>query len=164
VLTRGLDLRLVTMGAGEVRPPAGLEDRIIDVGFLPDEDRDDAYAGALAYVQPSRYEAFSRTIMESWLAGRPVIGIAEGGVVKHHVQTSEGGFVYDDADEFAEALAVLVNHPHLADEMGARGREYVLARYQWDIVLDGIERNLVEWTPAPAELLPAAAGPTGGEL
>ena len=164
VLTRGLDLRLVTMGAGEVRPPAGLEDRIIDVGFLPDEDRDDAYAGALAYVQPSRYEAFSRTIMESWLAGRPVVGIAEGGVVKHHVQTSEGGFVYDDADEFAEALAVLVNHPHLADEMGARGREYVLARYQWDIVLDGIESNIVEWTPAPAELLPAAAGQTGGAL
>jgi glycosyltransferase involved in cell wall biosynthesis len=164
VLTRGLDLRLVTMGAGEVRPPAGLEDRIIDVGFLPDEDRDDAYAGALAYVQPSRYEAFSRTIMESWLAGRPVVGIAEGGVVKHHVQTSEGGFVYDDADEFAEALAVLVNHPHLADEMGARGREYVLARYQWDIVLDGIESNIVEWTPAPAELLPATAGQPGGAL
>ena len=164
VLTRGLDLRLVTMGAGEVRPPAGLEDRIIDVGFLPDEDRDDAYAGALAYVQPSRYEAFSRTIMESWLAGRPVVGIAEGGVVKHHVQTSEGGFVYDDADEFAEALAVLVNHPHLADEMGARGRDYVLARYQWDIVLDGIEANIVEWTPAPAELVPAAAGQAGGAL
>jgi glycosyltransferase involved in cell wall biosynthesis len=109
-------------------------------------------------VQPSRYEAFSRTIMESWLAGRPVVGIAEGGVVRHHVATSEGGFVYDDADEFAEALAVLVRHPHLADEMGRRGREYVLARYQWDIVLDGIERNIVEWTPAPAELAPATPG------
>jgi glycosyltransferase involved in cell wall biosynthesis len=164
VLTRGLDLRLVTMGAGEVRPPAGLEDRIIDVGFLPDEDRDDAYAGALAYVQPSRYEAFSRTIMESWLAGRPVVGIAEGGVVRHHVQTSEGGFVYDDADEFAEALAVLVKHPHLADEMGARGRDYVLQRYQWDIVLDGIERNIVEWTPAPADLVPATVGQSEGDL
>lgn len=163
VLQRGLDLKLVTMGAGSVRPPAGLEDRIVDVGFLPDEDRDNAYAGALAYVQPSRYEAFSRTIMESWLAGRPVVGIAEGGVVKHHVQTSEGGFVYDDAEEFAEELALLVDHPHLAAEMGARGRAYVMARYQWDIVLDGIEQNIVEWTPTSAEVVQVAAGEPGGE-
>ncbi|WP_222194121.1 glycosyltransferase family 4 protein [Modestobacter italicus] len=163
VLQRGLDLRLVTMGAGEVRPPAGLEDRVIDVGFLPDADRNDAYAGALAYVQPSRYEAFSRTIMESWLAGRPVVGIAEGGVVRHHVQTSQGGLVYDDAEEFAEALAVLVNHPHLAEQMGSRGREYVMARYQWDIVLDGIEENIIEWTPAPTGAL-AAPGRTTGRV
>jgi glycosyltransferase involved in cell wall biosynthesis len=164
VLQRGLDLRLVTMGAGDVRPPAGLEDRVIDVGFLSDEERNDAYAGALAYVQPSRYEAFSRTIMESWLAGRPVVGIAEGGVVRHHVQTSEGGLVYDDADEFAEALAVLLGHPHLADEMGARGRQYVLQRYQWDTVLNGIERSIVGWTPAPAELVPATTSRSGGDL
>lgn len=161
VQQRGLDLRLVTMGAGDVLPPRGLEDRIIDVGFLSDEDRNDAYAGALAYVQPSRYEAFSRTIMESWLAGRPVVGISEGGVVRHHVQTSEGGLVYDDADEFAEALALLVAHPDLADTMGKRGREYVLARYQWDTVLDGIERSIVEWTqppstPAAGDAVPAA--------
>jgi glycosyltransferase involved in cell wall biosynthesis len=149
VQQRGLDLRLVTMGAGDVIAPRGLEDRIIDVGFLSDEDRNNAYAGALAYVQPSRYEAFSRTIMESWLAGRPVVGISEGGVVRHHVQTSEGGLVYDDASEFAEALALLVAHPDLADAMGARGREYVLARYQWDTVLDGIERSIVEWTQPP---------------
>jgi glycosyltransferase involved in cell wall biosynthesis len=157
VQQRGLDLRLVTMGAGDVIPPRGLEDRIIDVGFLSDEERNDAYAGALAYVQPSRYEAFSRTIMESWLAGRPVVGISEGGVVRHHVQTSEGGLVYDDASEFAEALALLVAHPDLADGMGKRGREYVLARYQWDTVLDGIERSIVDWTAAPAAAATAAS-------
>ncbi|RFU21760.1 glycosyltransferase family 4 protein [Geodermatophilus marinus] len=149
VLGRGLDLALVTMGAGEVRPPQGLEDRVVDVGFLPDDERDDAYAGALAYVQPSRYEAFSRTIMESWLAGRPVVGIGEGGVVRHHVETSRGGLLYDDAPEFAESLAVLLGHPRIADEMGRRGREYVLSRYQWDTVLDGIERSIVDWTPPP---------------
>lgn len=163
VQQRGLDLRLVTMGAGDVLPPRGLEDRIIDVGFLSDEDRNDAYAGALAYVQPSRYEAFSRTIMESWLAGRPVVGISEGGVVRHHVQTSEGGLVYDDADEFAEALALLVAHPDLADTMGKRGREYVLARYQWDTVLDGIERSIVEWTQPPSTPSASDAVPAANE-
>jgi glycosyltransferase involved in cell wall biosynthesis len=66
------------------------------------------------------------------------------------VQTSEGGLVYDDASEFAEALALLVAHPDLADAMGKRGREYVLARYQWDTVLDGIERAIVEWTQPPS--------------
>ncbi len=65
---RDLPFSLVTMGAGDVRPPADIADRVVDVGFLPDAERDAAFAAADAYLQPSRYEAFSRT---SWRPGWP---------------------------------------------------------------------------------------------
>ena len=40
-----------------------------------------AFAAADCYLQPSRYESFSRTIMEAWLAGTPVIANAGSDVV-----------------------------------------------------------------------------------
>src|SRR4029453_10128446 len=74
---RDLPFSLVARGAGEVGARAAIADRVIDVGFLPDDERDAAFAAADAYLQPSRFEAFSRTIMEAWLAGTLVI--ANGG-------------------------------------------------------------------------------------
>jgi glycosyltransferase involved in cell wall biosynthesis len=149
VVARGLPFHLVTMGAGEVRPPAAIADRVHDLGFLSDDDRNDAYAAAAAYVQPSRYEAFSRTIMESWLAGTPVIGVGQGGVVRYHIERSRAGIVYDDAFEFEEALVFLAQQPDAADRLGRAGRTYVLDNYQWDDVLSRVEQSLVTWTPAP---------------
>ena len=153
VVGRDLPFHLVTMGAGEVRPPAEVADRVHDVGFLPEEDRNDAYAAATAYVQPSRYEAFSRTIMESWLAGSPVVGVGQGGVVRYHIERSRAGIVYDDAYEFEEALAFLAARPEAAARLGRAGRTYVLDNYQWDDVLTRVEASLTKWTPA----VPAAA-------
>jgi glycosyltransferase involved in cell wall biosynthesis len=148
VVARGLPFHLVTMGAGDVNPPAAVADRVHDVGFLSEEDRNDAYAAAAAYVQPSRYEAFSRTIMESWLAEVPVIGVGQGGVVRYHIERSRAGIVYDDRFEFEEALVFLAEHPEAARRLGQAGRRYVLDNYQWHDVLDRVEASLDVWTPA----------------
>ena len=157
VVDKGLPFHLVTMGAGEVRPPAAVADRVHDLGFLSDEDRNDAYAAASAYVQPSRYEAFSRTIMESWLAGVPVIGVGQGGVVRYHVERSRAGIVYDDEYDFEQALVLLAEHPEAGRALGRAGRQYVLDNYQWDDVLTRVEASLTAWTPAPAAALTGGA-------
>jgi glycosyltransferase involved in cell wall biosynthesis len=143
---RSLPFSLVTMGAGEVRPPAAIADRVIDVGFLPDHERDAAFAAADAYLQPSRYEAFSRTIMEAWLAGTLVIANGGSDVVRYHCVRSEAGLLYDDELELGECLAFLAEAPETAAELAARGRPYVLANYQWDTVLDKVEAALTTWT------------------
>jgi glycosyltransferase involved in cell wall biosynthesis len=143
---RDLPFSLVTMGAGEVRPPAAIADRVIDLGFLPDEERDNAFAAADAYLQPSRYEAFSRTIMEAWLAGTLVIANGGSDVVRYHCERSEAGLLYDDELELEECLAFLAEAPETAAQLAARGRPYVLDNYQWDTVLDKIEAALTTWT------------------
>jgi glycosyltransferase involved in cell wall biosynthesis len=143
---RGLPFSLVTIGSGEVRPPEAVADRVIDLGFLPDIERDNAFATADAYVQPSRYEAFSRTIMEAWLAGTPVVGNAASAVVLHHCQASGAGLVYKDAYEFEECLAFVAEEPEAARSLGGSGRDYVLANYQWPAVLDAVEASIRDWT------------------
>jgi len=141
-----LPFALVTMGGGPVNPPADIADRVVDLGFLPDEERDSAFAAADCYLQPSRYEAFSRTIMEAWLAGTPVIANAGSDVVAWHCERSGAGLVYDDDQEFEQCLLFLAAEPAAAAAMAASGRDYVLGNYRWDDVLDRVEKSLEEWT------------------
>ena len=143
---RDLPFSLVTMGAGTVRPPKAIADRVIDVGFLPDDERDAAFAAADAYLQPSRFEAFSRTIMEAWLAGTLVIANGGSEVVRHHCERSGAGLLYDDQYELEACLAFLAEAPELAAELAGRGRAYVLDNYQWATVLDNVEAALCTWT------------------
>jgi glycosyltransferase involved in cell wall biosynthesis len=142
----GLDFSLVTIGGGEVRPPAAIADRVIDLGFLPDSERDAAFAAADAYLQPSQFEAFSRTIMEAWLAGTLVIANGASEVVRYHCERSGAGLLYEDEVELAECLAFLAEAPDSARQLAGRGRAYVLDNYQWDTVLDKVEAALSGWT------------------
>lgn len=145
---RELPFRLVTIGVGEVRPPSSIADRVVDLGFLPEADRDAAFAGAEAFVQTSRYEAFSRTVMEAWLAGTLVIANRGSDVVTWHCERSGAGLLYTDVDELGECLAFVAEAPKAAAELGSRGRDYVLANYQWADVLDRVEARIAEWTVA----------------
>jgi len=143
---RGLPFSLVTMGTGEVKSPAAIADRVIDLGFAPDSERDAAFAAADAYLQPSRFEAFSRTIMEAWLAGTLVIANGGSDVVRYHCERTGAGLLYEDEFEPEECLAFLAQAPDAADAVAAKGRRYVLDNYQWDTVLDNVEAALSAWT------------------
>ena len=136
----GVDL--LTFGAGQVESPPSIADRVIDLGFVSEADKNDAFAAALAYVQPSRMESFSRTVMESWLAGTPVLAIDGGAVVDWHIERSGGGWVFSDGAGLASHVGRLQNDPELASELGGRGREYVRREYDWPVVLDRIEADL----------------------
>jgi glycosyltransferase involved in cell wall biosynthesis len=66
-----LPLDLVSIGAAEPIIPPSIAGRVRDLGFVEEADRNDAFAAAEAYLQPSSNESFSRTLMEAWLAGTP---------------------------------------------------------------------------------------------
>lgn len=148
VVDYGSPLHLVTMGVGEVTPPPEIAHRVHDVGRLSDEERDSAMAAAAAYVQPSALEAFSRTVMEAWLAGTPVLGSGLGEVVPWHIRRSGAGIVYSDRADFIAALEFVAQAPQAAAELGRRGRPYVQQNYTWDAVLDRVEQALADWTCA----------------
>jgi glycosyltransferase involved in cell wall biosynthesis len=143
-----LPFKLATIGSGEVRPPDDIADRVVDLGFVSMAERDNAFAAADAYIQPSLYEAFSRTVMEAWLAGTLVIGNGGCAPVRWHCERSGAGLTYDDELEFEQALSFVADAPDAAAAIAASGRDYVLANYTWDIVLDHIEDTLQEWTCA----------------
>ncbi len=142
VTHHGVELDLVTIGVGEVDPPAEIAGRVVDLGFIDANERDNAFAAAAAYVQPSIMESFSRSVMESWLAGTPVLARADGAVVAWHCRRSGGGRLFADQDELARALKWVSDAPDEARAMAERGRSYVLAQYTWDAVLDRMEADL----------------------
>jgi glycosyltransferase involved in cell wall biosynthesis len=142
VVHLGVDVDLVTFGVGWVNPPSEIADRVRNLGWLPDEEVGDAYAGAAAYIQPSLFESFSRTIMESWLAGTPVIANGACEVVRWHCERSRAGLLYTDEYELAQYLALVIDEPKSLSRLGRLGRDYVLANYTWDAALDRMEAAL----------------------
>lgn len=147
-VARGADLDLVTMGVGDVDAPAGIADRIHDLGFLPDREAADAFAAAAAYVQPSRNESFSRTVMEAWLTGTPVLANAESAVVAWHCERSGAGLTWTGEDELSAAIEAVAGSPDAFRTLAEPGRAYVLEHYTWPTVLDQMERSL-EQMPWP---------------
>ena len=137
-----VDLSLVTFGVGEVRPPDDIAHRVIDLGLISDTDRDDAFAAADAYLQPSAMESFSRTVMEAWLAGTPVIANAASAVVSWHCDRSGAGLTYDDDADLEQCLRFVAEAPDAAAVLAAPGRQYVLDNYTWPATLDRMEASL----------------------
>ena len=144
VTERQIDLDLVTVGVGKVEVRKGLSGRVRDLGFLPEAEIGDAFAAAVAYLQPSPNESFSRTVMEAWLAGTPVIASAAGAVVSWHCERSGAGVVYGDDDELIECLALAAEAPDGLAALASPGRAYVLDNYTWAAVLDRMEEALGE--------------------
>lgn len=156
---RGLDgVDLVTIGSGLVEVPASLEGRVRDLGFVSDDDRNDAFAAALAYVQPSRMESFSRTIMEAWLAGTPVLAVEGSEVVGWHIGRSGGGLGFAGGSDLAAHLNRLQADPATAADLAGRGRRYVLSEYSWPVVLDRIEADLESLSSGRRPPRPAPGG------
>ena len=115
---------------------------VVCTGFLDEARKRDALAGALALVQPSRFESFSIVVCESWVQRRPVLVHGECEVLVGQVRRSGGGIPYSGFAEFEAAVELLMNNPDLTDQMGRRGREYVERRYDWATVIDGFERTI----------------------
>jgi glycosyltransferase involved in cell wall biosynthesis len=80
--------------------------------------------------------------MESWLAGTPALCAAGSEVLRWHCERSGGGLTFTDEFELAQCLSFLASAPDDAARLAKGGREYVLAHYQWDTVLDAMEESL----------------------
>ena len=144
VLVYGADIDLVTTGVGPVEPSPLVASRVHDLGFLDDAELASAFAAAAAYVQPSKNESFSRTIMEAWLAGTGVIANAGSEVVAWHCRRSGAGIVYEEPEELVQAITLVASDPTLLDGLAVQGREYVTREYSTETVLDRMEEGLRE--------------------
>jgi glycosyltransferase involved in cell wall biosynthesis len=140
---KGGPVKLVMMGKGPLEPP---DHPAFDYrGFVSDEEKAFLCSNALALCQPSLNESFSLVIMESWLAGRPVLVPEECDVTREHVRRSKGGLYFYSADEFGGALDWLLDNSKMASQMGQNGRRYVLENYTWTAVAQRFERILSRW-------------------
>jgi glycosyltransferase involved in cell wall biosynthesis len=127
-LPEGERLQLVLIGKGDLdyRDVPGVH----ALGFIPLQDKIDAYRAALCLGLLSVNESFSIVLMEAWLQSTPALVHAGCAVTRDHIEDSGGGFAVVDADAFAQAVRTLLDHPDSTQAMGEKGRAYVLANYR----------------------------------
>lgn len=128
------DLKLVLTGSGEFETPKGCEGKIIDKGFVSEEEKHNLMAGAVAFCHASVNESLGIVLLESWLAGRPVLVHASGVVLRDQTRRANGGLWFSDYVEFNECLETLLADSELADALGRSGRAFALAEYSPDAV------------------------------
>ena len=138
VVTGSHDVRLVLAGDASAPPGQG----VTVAGRLDESTWRDALAAALAVIIPSSMESLSLLALEAWNAGRPCIVNARSAVLRGQVARSGGGATFDSASELAEIVLGLVASPSVADRMGAAGRAYVRANYDWNAVVARLRRLL----------------------
>lgn len=136
-------LKLVLIGGGEIAVPKDLKHEIYDLGFLPAQDKYDAYGAAQFLCQPSVNESFSIVMMESWICNRPVIVNEKCNVTTHFVKTANGGLYFNDYFEFEGCFRYMEQNPQCASVMGEQGKNYVLDHFSWDVIIRKF-RNYLE--------------------
>jgi glycosyltransferase involved in cell wall biosynthesis len=143
----GRQAKLVCIGGGEATVPPGMERDMIDLGFVPAQDKYDAYAAATLFCQPSVNESFSLVIMESWLAGTPVLVHGRCLVTTDHCRRSNGGLYFTNYEEFAACLDFYFDNPATAAKLAEQGRRYVLANFQWPVIVEKYQRLINQMMP-----------------
>ena len=139
----GIDVKLVFTGSGPIEAPPEMAPHILDFGFVSEQEKHEAMAGALAFIHPSVFESFGIVLLESFLAGAPALVHSGGEVLKWQCQRSNAGFWFGLYPEFEEELLMLVRNKELRRAMGENGRKYVLSQYSWAAVEKRFEQALL---------------------
>ncbi len=121
---------------GNLALPFDPQPGVRHLGFLPEEDKAAAMAGACALVCPSPYESLSIVLLEGFALGTPGLVNARSPVLQEHCLRSNAGLFYQDADEYAFAMDLLARDAALREALGRNARRYVDAGYRWPAVLD----------------------------
>jgi glycosyltransferase involved in cell wall biosynthesis len=132
---------LVLIGRLAMDEPKG--DGVRCLGFVGEDEKQSAFAGASVVACPSAYESLSIALLEGFVRGVPGLVNARSAVLKEHCLLSRGGLYYEDGVEFVEALEALMADAGLRAALGEGGRRHVARHYRWDVVMDRY-RSLID--------------------
>ena len=135
-------VHLVLTGSGEVPVPEKLRPYVLDLGFVSEQEKFEAMAGAVAFLHPSVNESFGIVLLESWLGGTPVMVHDKGEVLKWQCQRSGGGLWFRDYPEFEALLDRLIEDTRLNEALGAAGKQYVLNTYNREALAERLFASL----------------------
>lgn len=115
----------------------GATDRVLFVGEVSEEDLDLLYREASVYVYPSPEEDFGMGVVEAMARSLPVVAWRHGGPTVT-VEDGETGYLVTpySVEEFAAAIRILLDEPHLAAKMGGAGRRRARDHFSWHHHLD----------------------------
>jgi glycosyltransferase involved in cell wall biosynthesis len=92
------------------------------------------YDCADVFALPSIQEGQGIALLEAQSSAKPVVAFNVGGV-KEAVLDGESGLLVPQVNSnmLAEAVLKLLSNSSLRQRMGAKGREFVLGNFSWDV-------------------------------
>ena len=138
------DIELVLAGEGPERAKLTKLSRNLHLkvkfpGVLARDQIIDLLQNAMIFVLPSIAEAFPLALLEAMACGTPCVasaGLGLEGIV------DGAGFIADPGipQEWAEKLKTMMTNYDLRRSMSRRARELAVAKYDWNIVADKLEK------------------------
>lgn len=126
--------QLLVAGPGPLAIPEPLAPWVIDLGFVDEQTKQDAYAAADIFCMPSTLESFCLVLMEAWLQGTPALVHRDCAVTVQHCRDAHGGLRFGTYRQFEAALDLLLAEPATAQTLGAQGQAWVRRTCRWDDV------------------------------
>jgi glycosyltransferase involved in cell wall biosynthesis len=132
--------RLLVAGGGRLLPElrrraaaAGLGDRVVFTGYVPEAEKADHFNLADLFVFPSALEGFGLAVGEAMSSGLPVVASDRGSIPELLVD-GQGGVLCDPTRpfEFTEALVRLLRDPGARAKQGAANAERVDREFRWE--------------------------------
>ncbi|MCW3133275.1 MAG: glycosyltransferase family 4 protein [Methanophagales archaeon] len=141
---KNIHARLVVLGEGEDK--IRFEERAKKMGVRVEFRGKVSYtelkewmrrARVLVLPAQSRLEAFGIVLLEAMACNTPVIASNIPGVGEI---ARNGGLVFEDEEELVQDITRILEDDALATKLGRRGRCNVEQKYNWESVLDKIEK------------------------
>lgn len=113
--------------------PETVKQRIVQLGFISQQEKTDLLAACDVFAMPSRTDSFGIVYLEAWLYDKPVIG-ADAGGVPEVIDANQNGFLvkFGDVEALAARITELLDDRSLARRLGENGRAKVQRELTWD--------------------------------
>jgi glycosyltransferase involved in cell wall biosynthesis len=142
--SRAIDAKVIVIGDGEDRNRFEVFSRKLGVniefkGRVSFEELREWIKKARILVLPSksRLEAFGIVLLEAMACKTPVIASKIPGVEEI---ARNGGYVFEEEEELTLYISELLENDNIATKLGRRGRNKVIQEYDWNNILNKIQR------------------------
>lgn len=148
---RGARFEVVVAGPGDPEryqrqaADLGVASRVQFVGQLGHSELAGLLKQATLFVMPTVVrESFGVAAVEALASGVPVVA-SRIGAIPDVVADGETGLLFEpgDAEDLADKIGVLLQNSEMRSSMGAKGREHVLAHYDWRECVKTMDEVLV---------------------
>ncbi len=130
----------------------GIADRVLFRDYIPDELLADYYRAADVFALSSRYEPFGMTAVEAMACGTPTVVTTEGGLWEQVTWGLEALYANPfDPEAFGHAIASILMHPRVTQQLSKFGSQKARARFTWTGVAQQILGVLQDFDRGPPD-------------
>jgi glycosyltransferase involved in cell wall biosynthesis len=110
-----------------------LSEEFIFLGDVSEDALPLIYNCADVFAFPSIQEGQGIALLEAQSTAKPVVAFRVGGVPEALAERQSGLLTKPDSYEFSQSLLRLLSNSSVREEMGYKGREFVVKNFSWDL-------------------------------